>query len=110
MTPCSPSSRHGLEAVEFVADGERRPALTAAARGVRGKIGRDEETASWSNQETDPSKSPIGASQPIGLPAERIDLARPCLRGPWRAALHHRVDIDDEFSGARDERDLVRLA
>ena len=33
-TPCSPPSRRGLAAPEAVARGERRPALTAAARGV----------------------------------------------------------------------------
>jgi hypothetical protein len=35
---------------------ERRPALTAAARGVTGEAGRDEETVLWSNKETDQKK------------------------------------------------------
>jgi hypothetical protein len=41
VTPCSPPSRHGLEAASHVAPAERRPALTAAARGVTGpaKVG-----------------------------------------------------------------------
>jgi hypothetical protein len=34
LTPCSPSSRRGLVAGEFAASASRRPALTAAARGV----------------------------------------------------------------------------
>ena len=34
LTPCSPPSRRGLAAAEFVASASRRPALTAAARGV----------------------------------------------------------------------------
>ena len=34
LTPCSPPSRRGLVAAEFAASVSRRPALTAAARGV----------------------------------------------------------------------------
>src|SRR6516164_7554692 len=34
LTPCSPSSRRSLVAGEFAASASRRPALTAAARGV----------------------------------------------------------------------------
>jgi hypothetical protein len=34
VTPCSPPSRHGLAAAKAVAPSERRPALTASARGV----------------------------------------------------------------------------
>ena len=34
LTPCSPPSRRGLVAAEFAASASRRPALTAAARGV----------------------------------------------------------------------------
>ena len=34
VTPCSPPSRRGLPGAEFVGPTERRPALTAAVRGV----------------------------------------------------------------------------
>jgi len=37
VTPCSPPSRRGLAAQEFVAPSRRRPSLTAAARGVTPK-------------------------------------------------------------------------
>jgi transposase len=52
VTPCSPPSRRGLANVQFVASTQRRPSLTAAARGVTDEAGRDEETALRSNQET----------------------------------------------------------
>lgn len=38
VTPCSPSSRRGLEALELVETPQRRPALTASARGVPGAL------------------------------------------------------------------------
>jgi hypothetical protein len=37
VTPCSPPSRRGLAPAEIVAPAERRPSLTASARGVIGK-------------------------------------------------------------------------
>jgi Helix-turn-helix domain len=41
VTPCSPPSRRGLANAEFVASTQRRPSLTAAARGVTppGQVG-----------------------------------------------------------------------
>src|SRR5271169_2843672 len=41
VTPCSPPSRRGLPSAERVEPKERRPALTAAARGVTelGQVG-----------------------------------------------------------------------
>ena len=36
-TPCSPPSRRGLSTAEFVKPAERRPSLTASARGVTGQ-------------------------------------------------------------------------
>src|SRR5262249_30871232 len=38
VTPCSPPSRRGLEALELVEPPQRRPALTASARGVPGAL------------------------------------------------------------------------
>jgi len=105
MTPCSPPSRRGLEALAFAARHERRPSLTAAARGVRGEAGRDEETAFWSNKETDP-RVRLGS----GCRPSRMERAWAGLRDPGRAALHHGVDVDNQLPGAGDERDLVRLA
>src|SRR5262249_59073502 len=115
MTPCSPPSRRGLEAVSLAARHERRPALTAAARGVEGRSGRDEETAVWSNQETNQVKitdQPRTGSQNdrrSGGRQGRVSLAPSALRRPGRAALDHGVDVDDELPGAGHERDLVRL-
>src|SRR5262245_44304138 len=116
MTPCSLPSRRGLEALAFVASEERRPALTAAARGVQGAAGRDEETAPWSNKETDQLRQPINRrtgsenDRRSGGRQRRSRGARAWLRRPRRAALDHGVDIDDELPGAGHERDLVRLA
>jgi hypothetical protein len=54
VMPCSPSSRRGLAMQELVQARERRPALTASARGVHETCaGRDEETVPRSNIETD---------------------------------------------------------
>src|SRR5438093_5792604 len=46
LAPCSLPSRRGLSIPELVVTTQRRPALTAAARGAAVKLaGRDEETA-----------------------------------------------------------------
>jgi hypothetical protein len=53
VTPCSPPSRRGLATAESAADAPRRPALTAAARGVpaAARVGT-KKRASRSNKET----------------------------------------------------------
>jgi hypothetical protein len=46
VTPCSPPSRRGLEATETAAPPQRRPSLTASARGVppRGQVGTKKQS------------------------------------------------------------------
>jgi len=53
VTPCSPPSRRGLATAELAAPAQRRPALTASARGVceRTQVGTKKRPSS--NKETD---------------------------------------------------------
>jgi len=60
VTPCSPPSRT-LRAAD---GGGLRPSLTAAARDVTARAGRDEETAFRSNKETDQQERAQAGSDP----------------------------------------------
>src|SRR5271165_6599288 len=93
MTPCSPPSRRGLATAECAAAAQRRPSLTASARDVVAKAGRDEETALWSNKET------------------LARLASACgIFGPRRSTLNDSISVDQQLSCASDERFIVSFA
>jgi hypothetical protein len=64
VTPCSPPSRRGLEAAEIVEGAERRPSLTAAARGVTspGQVGTKKRSRSRTK------KLPTGSSETAASP------------------------------------------
>jgi len=64
VTPCSPPSRRGLEAAEIVEGAERRPSLTAAARGVTspGQVGTKKRSRSRTK------KLPTGSSETTASP------------------------------------------
>src|SRR5277367_732212 len=75
---------------------ERRPALTAAARGVVVRAGRDEETVLRPNKET---RSGGGGTRDFGRFGE-----------PRGCAGDDGVDDDEQLPGTGDERALVALA
>src|SRR6185312_14364951 len=100
MTPCSPPSRRGLATAERATRAERRPTLTASARGISAPAGRDEETACGRTKKRE-SRSCLRL---------RYWLGRTCLRGPWRTTSHDRVGEDEQLSGAGNEGNLVQLA
>jgi len=66
LTPCSPPSRRGLVTGEFAASVSRRPALTAAARGVAApaRVGTKKRPLG-SNKETDRKRTGLNTSAPV---------------------------------------------
>jgi transposase len=54
VTPCSPPSRRGLDAMEIAAPPKRRPSLTAPARGVlpRGQVGTKKRSRGRTKKQT----------------------------------------------------------
>ena len=63
VTPCSPSSRRGLETPELVTRPKRRPALTASAAGVPGAL------------QVGTKKRPPGRTKKLTLKGEGIVVA-----------------------------------
>jgi transposase len=63
VTPCSPPSRRGLAPVELVASAQRRPSLTAPARGVTGprQVGTKKRP---SDRTKKPTTKPQGIAPP----------------------------------------------
>src|SRR5260370_23917796 len=88
MTPCLPPSRARRAAARWPG-----PSLTASARGVLWKAGRDGETLPSVEQ-----RNWCEALSGSGLGA------------PGRSPLNDGIGVDQQLSGAGDQRHLVRLA
>jgi transposase len=78
VTPCSPPSRRGLAAPEPAARPQRRPSLTAAARGVTGPG----QVGTWRNRGV--------TTAGTGWPPRNAKGARPCPRASsMSASMYH---------------------
>jgi hypothetical protein len=96
VTPCSPPSRRGLDTPELMASSQRRPALTASARGVPGalQVGTKKRSPGRTKKLSKGGKIPRSSVRAASRKAASIlrpsafDLIELDGEGCWRASDH----------------------